>query len=257
MVTNVSPNKLKPVLTNLVSGDYYLLPANLCGYTIAAAGPPTVTPVTNIVLDVSSTNLAGTNVAGTNVTATTNVQSFTVQEITWFTNYTYVVYPIECDGATTALRGGIDRIRLVRTDYDSLIGRTLIPITNYFSHLVTSNGAVYQQTFERVTTTPDILFSASIFGADYRRTAPTFTAGPAAPGGALAGPGTISGPLQIDFNKRGPSFNNTGPASINESDQSANGVWGYFDGSTNRPIVFPDTQSISNLEWMVLHPQSP
>jgi hypothetical protein len=73
----------------------------------------------------------------------------------------------------------------------------------------------------------------------------------------LAGPGTISGPLQIDFNKRGPSFNNTGPASINESDQSANGVWGYFDGSTNRPIVFPDTQSISNLEWMVLHPQSP
>ena len=77
LLTNVSETL---AVAPFVSGDYFLVPPGLCGYSIVSTQLVTVIPVTN--------NVANTfNQFG---------ESFTRDVITYFTNYIFVVDPIIC-----------------------------------------------------------------------------------------------------------------------------------------------------------------
>jgi hypothetical protein len=244
------------ILTNVPSGDYYIL-TNPCGQHVIVR-----TLLTNVV---ATTNL---------LIAATNAQRFSISEslVTYTTNHVYVAEPIVCaSGGTTVgqanvsgLFQGVGRIQFIREDYDSLLGQFFQPIASSYSMVFITNSQAINQSFQRVVTTPDFLFSAA-----------DLVSGPAAypvvvaysrnfnfdqntiyPG--LAGPGIINPPSTLTFDKVGPVYQNQSPffmlgPNLNELFW----VWGSFDGSTNAPIVYPNGTSIQNLAAEVLIQISP
>jgi hypothetical protein len=122
--------------------------------------------------------------------------------------------------------------------------------------MVTNSQAVLQ-TFQRVVTAPDFVFSAADLAAGpgvyppgasvYARNV-NFDQRNALPG--LAGPGTITNSTTITIDKVGNIFFNIpGGDELTELSLLA---WGSFDGSTNAPVVYPDGTSIANLANQVL-----
>jgi hypothetical protein len=89
------------------------------------------------------------------------------------------------------------------------------------------------------------------------RSAPGFVADPAPPGGALAGPGTITAPFSLTFSKVGVLKQSLGPFTIHQEEAALDFIWASFGEGTNAPILFPSGLSISNLEYMILHPSIP
>ncbi|SPE54972.1 putative Ig family protein [Verrucomicrobia bacterium] len=237
-------------LTNMVSGEFVLLPTNGCGVAILS------TLLTNVV---SLTNtLVFTNAAtATNIIGVTN--SFTQNVITTQTNHFFVYDQIICTASNTALYQGIERITFYRRDFDSLLGRFFQPITNYYILNSITNNAIVPQVAQRVVTVPDFLLEAAdlaggpgtppISSADARSI--NFNANFRLPG--LAGPGTIEPPTLFTYNKVGPNFvnytilNNTN-AFLTQLDFTPVFIWGSFDGTTNAPIVYPNGASIADLE---------
>ena len=59
--------------------------------------------------------------------------------------------------------------------------------------------------------------------------------------GDVDGPGTREPFVEIRFNKVGPLLQNTGPTALSEAAAVTNFVWGWYDASTNAPIVFPSS----------------
>src|SRR6202034_2438902 len=92
----------------------------------------------------------------------TNAAGFVGSEsiVTLFTNRTFVVRPIVCAAASTALYEGIQKIQFVRADFDSLLGRLFQPITSDYTMTTVTNSRTQMQRFQRVVTAPDILLSA-------------------------------------------------------------------------------------------------
>lgn len=240
VVTNVNQSF---IVTPFISGDYFLVPAGLCGYSIVNTQLVTVFPVTNNVAD----------------TFDQFGQSFTRDVITYFTNYIFVVDPIECGTNGVAFHQGVDKINFVRGSFDSLLGQFFAPVTNRFLSTTVTNSAVVVQTFERIVTQPDILFSADdlvtpptafpIVVGTYARSI-SFNSNNALPN--LPGPGLIEPVMSMTFNKVGPSFFNRGPFFLREDDNVPSYVWGSFDGGTNVPIVYPNGTSIADYENQVL-----
>ncbi len=68
---------------------------------------------------------------------------------------------------------------------------------------------------------------------------------------ALSGPGNIRGPAVIVFSDIGlwRVTQNTGSG---EQNGFVGPTWGYFDATTNAPIVFPTGTSINDLERTIL-----
>jgi hypothetical protein len=173
----------------------------------------------------------------------------------------------------TVLRSGIDRLRLVRADYDSLLGQNLTPVLDAWSDEYVTNGVVRSQTLRRYVVAPDILFN----GADATGDSSAAPAGPASifrnasfqnqwqlntSGGAQnAGPGTI-GPaaagqaaptIVITFNTVGPMIvNGPWPYNLSEETGMVELNWGSFDGTTNAPVVYPNAVTLGDLERRVL-----
>jgi Putative Ig domain len=260
-------------LTNQISGDFFVLPQfqdGVCPLDIIDGTHYNVVASTNLLTGGATT--FGTT---TNTTSVSNA----VYLITYFTNYSFAINPVTCTQATSGpgLYQGIGRIQYVRADYDSLLGQYWQPVTNYYSMTIVTNGKAAKQRFQRVVTQPDILFSAS-----------DLTAGPAgAPANlvfsrnlnfdtnnilsTLAGPGTITTPTKIAFNKDGPVyfnaysdtmdgttyFNQTPGRDITDLFYQAYFVWASYDGTTNAPTVFPNGTSIADLQNQVLIQVSP
>lgn len=254
LYTNVS---LVTMRTNMIGGDYYILPTNsACGVSIINTALTYTVAFTN---DVSTT----TNAAG--------VISNSVSYIFYSTNKAYWVYPVSCEQDTVALRQGMDRIKLYRRDYDSLLNRYYFPVTNYYSLYAVTNNQLVRQQFTRVVTAPDVLFSAeermvpdnAWLGVGFR-TIPVYTQATNAnpnPGNIL-GSGTIHSPIVIEFNKVGPTLINLyspflPDSGLTEASAFTNIIWGSFDGGTNDPIVYPTGTSITDLENQVLLQVSP
>src|SRR5665213_252689 len=257
MRTNITTTTTT-ISSNLISGDFFIVLTNYCGLNIIQ------TQATNII---SITNNSGTftNVNGSTTTITsTNI-------IVSSTNYTLLVAPCEFVNGTTSsnsatgLFEGVENIKFIRADYDSLLGQFFQPITNTYNIALVANSKSVPETFQRVVTQPDILFSAR-----------DLNPGPSAPntvvelvdrnvtfdeshvGAGLAGPGVIDPSSTITFNKVGPVLLNVGTASLSQSTASVDGfVWGSFDETTNDPTVYPDGTSIANLENQVLIQISP
>ena len=232
------------VLTNIASGDYYLLPPGACPYNFVQALQTNITAVTN--------NL---------VSATNGTLSLTQNLITFFTNHIYVVQPCTPTVPSAGLYRGIQRVQFVRGNFDSLLGQFFVPVTNMYSMVAVSNSQNVKLTFQRIVTSPDFLFSA----ADI---APGPTTGPAfghvaynrsisfdqsSVGTGLAGPGVINSPATVTFDKVGIVFLNTSPISLTDLNHTLlNFVWGSFDGTTNDPVVYPNGTSLANLMSQVV-----
>jgi hypothetical protein len=250
------------VLTNLISGDYYILPANSpCGVWIVNTQYTYVLSFTNA--SVIATNLAGvTNVNG---------QFFSQTDITYSTNRAYVIHPVTCESQSEALRQGMERIKFIRRDYDSLLNRFYFPITNSYNLYSVTNNQLFIERFTRVVTRPDFLFSAeernvpdlAWTGLGFR-TIPRYSHPTnAVPNpDAILGSGTVEAPIIIEFNKVGPLFfNSFSPFlldnGLTEASSALNFIWGSFDGGTNDPVVYPQGMSIADLENQVLMQISP
>jgi hypothetical protein len=180
-------------------------------------------------------------------------------------------------GATNApgLREGIEKMRFVYAPYDSLFGQYFQPVTNTFTSVQVTNSQAVIQTFQRVVTTPDFLFDAQdmVSGpssavhpvvATFSRNL-NFDQSQALPG--LAGPGLINPSTTITFEKAGPVYYNEYDTSLMDGTPyftqtpgidgidlfySYYFVWASFDSTTNDPVVYPDGNSIQNLEKQVL-----
>ncbi len=251
LCTNVS---LQTVATNLLSGDFYILPTNSpCGVWIVRTQLIQVTAVTNQI--VLATNLPGvTNVAG---------QQFEQSTITYFTNYIFVIHPVDCVTNSVALRQGMDTFRFFRANYDSLLGRFFQPITNFYSLIAVTNSRPYVEIFRRVITGPDFLFTAeermqpdeAWHGLGFR-TAPGRGVGYVVANiqfpDRVDGPGTREPLIEIEFNKVGPLRINQGPFFLDEATSISSFVWGSFDGTTNPPVVYPSWRSLTDLENQVM-----
>ena len=144
-----------------------------------------------------------------------------------------------------ALRGGVNKIVLVRPDYDSLTGRFLVSYTNQFIDTYMANATIYQQQLERVVTQPDILFSsADLSGGTssaprFVRTGTTNWLSSAGPG--ATGPGVIQPKVQIILHR--PTFNVRTADSPTDSSVIIQDFqdyrWGSFDLSTNAAVTYP------------------
>lgn len=245
-----------PLLVNMIAGDFYIIPTNLCGVSIIATQLVSVIPQTNLV--VVLTNDFGVTNAGP--------QEYSESIITYFTNRAFIIHPVVCQTNTVALRQGIEKVTFVRRDYDSLLGRFFAPITNTYRITAVTNSVPTVQTLRRVVTEPDILFSAAdivtgptgwpIIIPTVSRQVPNFSVATNAPN-QLLGPGIIQPTVQFEFNKVGPIFINSNPFFIDEATAELDFIWASFDGSTNAPVIYPIGTSITNLENQVLIQISP
>lgn len=144
-----------------------------------------------------------------------------------------------------ALRPGVEKITFVRQPSDSVTGKFL-SMTNRFTDNFFTNGIVAQQQVQRVTQSPDFLFSAGDttvgIPAEYTisRTGTSQWVNNAAlngnPGGE--GPGVITPPVKITFQKLG--------IMILPDGSNLTLPWQSFDGSTNAPIQYPVTSGPTN-----------
>jgi hypothetical protein len=224
-----------------VNGDYFLIPPELCGYSIVGTQLVSVLPVTNSTL--IATNLLGLT--------TVNGQAFTNNIVTYFTNTTFVVDPIDCATNGPAFRQGVEKITFIRGAYDSLLGQFFQPVTNNLNLKMVTNSAVISQTFRRIVAQPDILITADDLGLTAAITRSIqLNSNSALPN--LPGPGLVEPNKVITFSKTGPGFINIGPFFMDEQTGSASFVWGSFDGGTNAPIVYPSGTSIMDYESGVL-----
>lgn len=231
--------------SNGVFGDYYLLPTNACGVSIVA------TQLVQTANSDSSTTIA-TNLL--------NVNEFFSQTVsTVFTQYVYQVKLLTCPENTTALRQGVERVRFVRRDYDSLIGTFFEPVTNEYNLVILTNNSLQVQRARRVVTSPDFVIDAQDLGVVITppsispwyafRTIPFVSSNN--PTG-LNGPGIMRNNINFTFNKVGAFYYNFSPGSLDEATQQPFLIWGSFDGSTNAPVIYPNGTSIQNLENQLL-----
>ena len=248
-VTNVTTGS--PFLTNLESGDFYIVPTNSCGLNILQTTSTNVTASTNLFL-------VGTNSGG---------QLFSQSLIEQFTNHELsATLCTNAPGTTNnnAVVGdfqGIGKVQFVRVPdggYDYQTGQFYAPITNTYSMVVIKNGQPSTVAFQRVVTRPDFIFTgASLFVGPgnplntsiVERSTPNFINSRLA--AKLAGPGIIdpTGPtnIVITLNTVGPFYANSS-SFLTGPNANRSFLWGSFDGSTNVPIVYPNTTSITNLE---------
>jgi len=259
VVTNVTYKKI--TLTNTISGDYYLLPPNSCGF--------------NLVKTLLKNNRAGitTNV----ITSSTNTATgFAGSEsiVTYFTNNWYEYYACNFTTSGPALYQGIGKVQFVEADYDSTLGQTFTPVTNFYTMtmLNATNGKTVVQTFMRIATQPDILMDASdqaspnatqigIAWPPFTRSI-SYTTDPQVNGSTpAAGPGTITDyPTTFSYNDAGNIYLLAGSVVNSQNAFLGTGpsffAWGSFDNSTNAPVIYP-YGSVSNLENEILVQISP
>lgn len=264
--TTITTNStFKTFLTNSVVGDYVILPTNFCSVEILSHQLTFVTAATNVLGSITN-SLSITN--GLGFTNAGTILQVNQSQINYYTNQAFVVLPVICVASNISLFQGVDRIHFVRRDFDSLIGRTFIPFTNFYTLNSITNNSLIPQPIQRTITEPDILFTAqdldtiegsATHGAGIFARNVIFDASLAGQG--LAGPGTIEGGGGVSntvvvWNKAGPTYANTSPNAYFAAGAEANQIeifaLGVFDGTTNAPIVFPNGTSIVNLENQLL-----
>ncbi len=167
----------------------------------------------------------------------------------------------------TAPRPGVGKYKFVRVEFDSLIGATLSPYAINWQDKYVTNNAIKSQTVSRLVTEPDLLFSSGDLGVVTPIGAPVIVAytgtGTWANNSALNtdqtlgehdGPGTTDGRHELSFGTFVRYYLNFAPFGdgVGQVDATVGETLGYFDGSTNAPIVFPTGSSILKIENLAL-----
>jgi len=264
-------NNTTVVIKGQPSGSFYVLPkagafgTNLC--------PPGIlfTLQTNVVY---STNLITAALTNLPTTTTNVVYNYSQSVITWYTNYTYETYFVNCseDADATGKYEGIEKVQFVRKDdYDSELLEYINPATNNYNMvMVTPTYSAVTQQFVRVVTGPEILLTAfddgqaNTFNGTVTRSVPNWDESLLTAGGN-AGPGVINPQSVLQYNNIGSAFYNgydfydflTPGAVIGETTQVPSVAWASFDGSTNLPVLYPNGTSLLNLASQALIQISP
>lgn len=271
MVTNTTTST---TIGSFLSGSVYIIPTNLAGFSIFSTQLVQVLEVTNFFV---STNIVTTN---NNVVVTNTFQEAI---ITYHTNVIFGVFPIELTppANTLGLRPGVDKLTFVRINFDSLLGQTFGPVTNFYTDVAISNGVSITQTIQRRVTQPDILFMVQDLGLAIDNLTPLITGRTGTGGwinndalngqGAQGGPGLITPPVRIFFSNQLPFYFNQNPGFITGPTSGSiffgggvliggffsgfsSGVWGSYDGSNRPLVIYPDSISIQDLENLILTP---
>jgi hypothetical protein len=258
--TNVTIGQ--PFQTNLVSGDFYIIPTNSCGLEVLS---------TNFTISSLATNVlvVGTNTAG---------KFFSQSLVEKFTAYNLnVIICTTAAGATNSTVvgnlqgiGNVQYVRVPDANYDYQTGLFYSPVTNKYSMVVVKNGQTSKVTFQRVVRGPDYLFEGanlSLGGGNnpfqvvqLRRSVPNFINSRTAAN--FSGPGIIdptTSQVTITYSTIGPIYVNASPAFLSGPNGALTRffIWGSFDGTTNAPIVYPNGTSIANLAAEALFQISP
>jgi hypothetical protein len=256
IVTNVT---ISTMTTNMLVGDYFIVPTNSCDFLFLSNVLTKTYSVTNTVV---ASNNAATPPPSGGITASNAFQFFSRTYITYWTNHNFAYFPVTCTTNLPGLRRGVEKINFVRRDYDSLFGQYWYPVTNLFTLTTVTNSKDSPTVFQRVVTQPDFLFTARDMApgpaGDPRNwfdvgTSMAFATNNALPN--LAGPGTIESPTVITFNRSGPMFWNISTNNdwrLDDLMKLALPTWGSFDDSTNAPVVYPNSLSLAMLESMML-----
>jgi hypothetical protein len=157
--------------------------------------------------------------------------------------------------------GGVEKITYVKMPTDTILGgfvTTPLKFT-YTLPTISQNGGLTSVHITRTVFTPDIVFSAgdllsnTLAGIIFTYSAYArgfgFIANPEPAGAAEVLPSVISPTEAVIFNQMTPIEVNESPSFLDTP--SAFGpllLWGSFDGSTNEPVVYPQTSDISELE---------
>ena len=234
------------MLTNVPSGDYYFVPPAWCSYSVLSTLFTNLAFATNTV---TATIPAGVGNVG---------QQYSQTTISQYTNHTFLIQPSFCQSVSgvTGNYEGVENIKFIgvdRNQYDSLLDQFTIPITNTYqkSVYVPSNGVVIVQTFKRVVTHPDFLFSAvdmTSVGGVQNIISRNVQFNQANILNNLAGPGTMDSRTTIAFNKSGTVYYNQAPSFLNGPNYGSGFLYASFDGTTNAPVVYPNGTSIAALE---------
>jgi hypothetical protein len=274
-VANLSTNVTEQnFVTNQVVGEFFVLTSNYCNMLIVANELTETNSETNVLFGttnvVTLTNTTGTTntagaggLGGTNGLTITNI--FAQNLVSHSTNHVFLAYPVTCQAAHASLREGINRMQFVRRDYDSLLNRFWEPITNTFTVAAITNNATYPETISRVVTAPDIVVSAADLAGPSANppqaslsaqiSALTFdtTGIVSSPLDPTYGPGTVTlqpqgvTTLSFVFNKVGPLDINFGPITVDQATSTPGFLWASFDGTTNFPVIYPLSLSLTNL----------
>jgi hypothetical protein len=246
------------ISSNIISGDFFLIPTNTCGLDVLQILATNVTSITNSSLAVTNIpNPTTTNIVSTNIIISS-------------TNYTLQVAPCEFvnnSGGTnsnTADYQGIEKVQFVRVsddNYDYQTGQFYQAVTNQYTMFLMKNGEIVPVVFQRIVTRPDIVFMGAslasgsggeeLMFSTLNRSTPNFINSRA--GAEFAGPGIIdptgSSNIVVTLNTVGPVYANSAPAFLSGPGGAIGRefIWGSFDGSTNAPVVYPNGTDIANL----------
>jgi hypothetical protein len=161
---------------------------------------------------------------------------------------------------TSALFGGVEKVRFVKTPFDSILGTTFTPRTYNYSKQAIVNGQVTTVGFTRFITQPDIIFSTADLVI---RTSPllvpnaytrdiAFLAPPAASTGGGPLPNVFLPQQQVTYDNAFPILGNGDPTFLTDDNSRLIAAWGSFGSSSAAPIVYPNGKSILELENQVL-----
>ena len=247
--------------TNVVGGQYAILPTNACSTAIIGVQAVLTNYITNLIVSVTNTQESTNQAGGGTNNPFSQITAFTQNLVIRSLDPVFIYYPVECLQTNDTLLQGMDTIRFYRSSYDSLIGRFFQPITNNYTLVSITNSTIHTNYYQRIISSPDVLFRSSDLNAlILSRTEPRWRTN-AIPG--LAGPGSIDPGVDISFNRVGPLIINVyDPAFVNFglSEQESvsqpflgtNFVWGSFNGSPDEFVIYPSGASISALEDQIL-----
>src|SRR5439155_1840600 len=162
-----------------------------------------------------------------------------------FLNLTNALFATNAVAGTSpisqGIRPGVNKLLFKRVNFDSLLGQTLVPVTNLFTDTVITNGRVVIQPLQRVSNQPDILFLVQDLGLNLgvpvafaRSTTAGWQNNDLINGFSnLGGPGVITPQVQVFFSDVLPFFLNGNPFSLDDITAASSFIWASFDGSTN------------------------
>jgi hypothetical protein len=241
---------------DLPSGGIIIVPPNIARFDFVPGQT-----YTNIV-GVTNTIIA------TNVVDNGFLRPLIANEIVFFTNVTYGVFPYALqDPPASVLRGGLGKITFERLTNAIITGTNFVHTNSYSVAFMTNRfGVITRVTneFRVLNTQPDLLFRAADLGVFAPLGQPVLlersinlvsnaALNSVDPTG-VGGPGNIFGPTVVSFGNTGPAFFNQRPGVATEASARGLGegfVWGSFDGSTNPPIVFPQDITLEDVSLLI------
>jgi hypothetical protein len=164
------------------------------------------------------------------------------------------------------LLGGVEKITYLKVGYDSLLGSGFTPLTYSYTIPIVTNNRLETLRLSRTITQPDIIFAAGDLSVvPFAVTPDNYPNAYIRTYGFIASTLVSSSTNPVISSVITPqeiiTFNNGAPAYFNASPSFLDSQyfiiyptlqWASFNGTTNAPIIFPNSKSIAALMQQVL-----